>query len=55
MQRIGRAAEAAASQQAADESYLGEEKDLVAGIAAYVQRQAGSLIAMGPSMLKTES
>lgn len=55
MQRIGRAAEAAAFQQAADETYQGEEKDLVARIAAYVQRQAGNLIAMGPSMLRSES
>lgn len=52
MQRIGRAAEEAATQQRADESYQGEEKALVANIAAYVQGQARKLIEMARPMLR---
>lgn len=43
MRRIGHAATEAAAQQAAEESYQGEEKALVAKIAAYVQGQARNL------------
>jgi len=54
MQRIGQRALEAAAHQAADESYEGEEKALVSGIAAFVAGQARKLMDTGRPMLDVE-
>lgn len=54
MQKMGRMAIEAAVQQAADESYLGDEKAQVAKISAYVQGQAQKLIEMARPLLRVD-
>ncbi len=54
MQKIGRAAHDAASHQAADGTYQGDERALVSRIGAYVQRQLKNLIEMGRPMLTAD-
>ncbi len=51
MQRMGRADQEAATQQAADDSYQGEERALVSHIAAFVRKQSQRLVDMGTPML----
>jgi serine/threonine-protein kinase HipA len=54
MRRIGQAAAEAATQQAADQNYQGEEKALVSKIAAYVRAQARNLSEMAQPMLRAD-
>ena len=54
MRRMGTAAPAAAALLAADEVYVGEEKDLVRQIAEFVTQQAGKLVDTAPVMLRVE-
>jgi serine/threonine-protein kinase HipA len=54
MRRMGTAAPDAAKLQAADAAYVAEEKDFVARIAGFVQRQASKLVEMAAPMLKVD-
>ena len=54
MRRIGMAAPAIATTQAAEPDYEGQEKDVVAGIATFVQGQARKLVDMAAPMLKVD-